>query len=270
MSKSLILFSKPAVVNKHDLSCIKYMKIYGANCFGGRISKPSNGSKCEWVDKNIIDYDNCILLKNAKHKLLFLYFCMEYKRFYEFYIDENASIFHTRLPIQLDATCNGFQHMALLSNEDTLFKELNLVRNNSKDSKPKDFYNFLLHKLTSLFEQNVVNGLLTDNKTSGSYERLYKFIWDRSYIKKTIMTIPYNVSDMSMKKYLKDCLHKKQDSINNRINWYSTCKTFKGTLINDNDISLLIDCLTNIIRGDFEKIKKLIKYLKTLLLYTIF
>ena len=45
--------------------------------------------------------------------------------------------------------------MALLSNEDTLFKELNLVSNTTGKAKtkeisnltPSDFYNFLLHKL---------------------------------------------------------------------------------------------------------------------------
>jgi DNA-directed RNA polymerase len=104
---------------------------------------------------------------------------MEYKRFYEFYIDENASKFLTYLPIQLDATCNGFQHMALLSNEDTLFKELNLVCNNEdksdkNDVTPSDFYNFLLHKLINLFKSKVDSGETMDGK--GSYTRLLNFI----------------------------------------------------------------------------------------------
>jgi DNA-directed RNA polymerase len=45
---------------------------------------------------------------------------MEYKRFVEFMDNENVMEFHTYLPVQLDATCNGFQHLALLSNETTL------------------------------------------------------------------------------------------------------------------------------------------------------
>lgn len=71
------------------------------------------------------------LLLKAKDKLLFLSFCIEYKRYIEFLYKENAQIFYTYLPIQLDATCNGFQHMALLSNEKTLFKELNLEKDTS-------------------------------------------------------------------------------------------------------------------------------------------
>lgn len=47
---------------------------------------------------------------------------MEYKRYMQFRDDENTFEFYTYLPIQMDATCNGFQHLALLSNEGTLFK----------------------------------------------------------------------------------------------------------------------------------------------------
>ena len=62
---------------------------------------------------------------------------MEFKRFYNFYCDEDSVYFETSLSIQLDATCNGFQHMALLSNETKLFKELNL---SGVDVKNKDKY----------------------------------------------------------------------------------------------------------------------------------
>lgn len=60
---------------------------------------------------------------------------MEFKRFYNIYNAENLTHFETYLPIQLDATCNGFQHMTLLTNETKLFKELNLsgVDVNNKD-----------------------------------------------------------------------------------------------------------------------------------------
>lgn len=123
LSKSLILFSIPGIIKRTDLSAISYLKAYGANCYGGTVSKASIPVKEEWVNKNIeniIDYDNGILLSKAKDKLLFLAFCMELKRFYTFFINQALMEFETYLPIQLDATCNGFQHMALLSNEKTL------------------------------------------------------------------------------------------------------------------------------------------------------
>ena len=99
------------------------MKVYGANCYGGNTAKGPIKSKLEWIENNldnILDYDNGILLNKAKDKLFFLSFSMEFKRFYDFYTDENSMEFYIYLPVQLDATCNGFQDMALLSNEDTL------------------------------------------------------------------------------------------------------------------------------------------------------
>lgn len=51
---------------------------------------------------------------------------MKYKRFLDFYHDDKLMVFHTYLPIQLDAACHDFKHMALLSNEDTLYKQLSL------------------------------------------------------------------------------------------------------------------------------------------------
>lgn len=83
---------------------------------------------------------------------MFLAFCIEFKRFYNFYLDENKSKFETFLPLQLDATCNGFKHMALLSNKSDLFKQLNLISSDAS-SDPNDFYNFLLYKVINICEQ---------------------------------------------------------------------------------------------------------------------
>ena len=215
------------------------------------ISKASIKSKLEWVDKNIdniIHYDNGILIGKAKDKLLFLSFCMVFKRFYDFYTNENSLDFHTYLPIQLDATCNGFQYMALLSNEETLFKELNIITNKKGKTKeiscipPNDFYNFLLHKLMTLFKNKMDKGEIIENKSNGSYERLSNFISSRTHIKKSIMTIPYNSTHRSMKRYLADTLiilDRKDDNTT----WYSTSEN-NSKMINDR--SLFIDFLSSI------------------------
>lgn len=110
LAKALILFADPSVIKKIDTSCIDYLISYGVNCFGGKISKQSL-KKLGWAKhnkENIINFNNGILLNKAKDKLLFLAFCTEYKRFVEFMDNENVMEFHTYLPVQLDATCNGF------------------------------------------------------------------------------------------------------------------------------------------------------------------
>lgn len=106
---------------------------------------------------------------------------MEFKRFYTFFYDVSCIEFDTYLPIRLDATCKGFQHMALLSNENTLFKELNLTIDNiDEKTEPKDFYNFLLHKVTNLCYDKVKANELFDSK-GGSFKRLLDFMCNRTH-----------------------------------------------------------------------------------------
>lgn len=150
--------------------------------------------------------------------------------------------------------------MALLSNENTLFQELNLISNtnnkgkNIMDNQPNDFYNFLLHKLTNLFDKKVAEGELVDSKAktkskAGSYERLSNLLWGRSHVKKSIMTIPYNSSPKSMKKYLAECLVRAECN-DDETYWY-TVSDKPGKMINDHDLFLLIKCLKYTISNDF-------------------
>ena len=45
LSKALLLFAKPGIIQKTNYDSIMYLKAYGANCFGGAISKQSIQSK---------------------------------------------------------------------------------------------------------------------------------------------------------------------------------------------------------------------------------
>lgn len=151
LAKALLLFSDPAVIHRNNTIAIEYLKVYGANCFGHGLDKKSFNKIISWVNDNIhdiINYVNGVLLNKSKNKALFLAFCMEFKRFYEFYSNDILSEFKTYLPVQLDATCNGFQHLALLSNEKKLFGELNLTYEGKKDIDylPKYFYSYMILK----------------------------------------------------------------------------------------------------------------------------
>lgn len=87
LSKALILLANPGIITRTNMKSVIYLKSYGANCFGGLISKGSVKSKLEWIDNNlnyIINYDNGKFLNKAKDKLLFLSFCIQYKRLYSF------------------------------------------------------------------------------------------------------------------------------------------------------------------------------------------
>nr|YP_009327780.1 hypothetical protein [Epichloe typhina]APB96739.1 hypothetical protein [Epichloe typhina] len=84
-----------------------------------------------------------------------------------------------------------------------------------------------------------------------NYKRLKDFVFDRVYLKKAIMTIPYNVSRTNMMKYIIGNLSEvKRDK--DGVVWYSKLNTNK-TLISNKDISVLVGCIYYIINKDFEK-----------------
>lgn len=85
--------------------------------------------------RKIIDFENSGLVDQADKKFLFLAFCFEINRFNNFLNNKYIHEFKTYLPIQLDGTCNGFQHLAMLSNEIKLFGRGNTARLNLSASK---------------------------------------------------------------------------------------------------------------------------------------
>lgn len=63
---------------------------------------------------------------------MFIAFCFEFKKFEEAN-SNNEEYFITQLPLQLDASCNGFQHLSLLLNDITLAKQVNLSNKDWSD-----------------------------------------------------------------------------------------------------------------------------------------
>jgi DNA-directed RNA polymerase len=58
----------------------------------------------------------------------------------------------------LDASCNGYQHLSLLTRDNSLIKELNLIKS-SKDNIPNDFYSYLALRLKECLKECLNNNL---------------------------------------------------------------------------------------------------------------
>ena len=281
LCKALILFARPGTIlrdendNGIDGSGISYMKCYGANSYGGKIAKKSIKDKENWVNDNeydIVNYDKSDILLGAKDKLLFLAFCMEYKRYYYIIQSEESRKFMSYLPIQLDASCNGLQHIALLSGEKELYEVLNLTESKDKDpSIPNDFYSYLLTKVLQYFKD-----VLSDPKVDlspedrDSYNRIVDLPCIRAIINKAVMTIPYNASIGSVYKYIRSDLIpvRSEDVIDNKGNtkflrWYQTPENQgdNSKLINTRDTLILSQKLNSLIFNEHERIKTLTEYL---------
>lgn len=269
LAKSLLLFSKAELLHKNDTKAINYLKAYGANCFGNKLDKKSWVERSKWTDDNlqdIINYTNGKLIKQADNKLLFVAFCIEYNKWLKSYDNIESYYFETHLPIQLDATCNGYQHLSLLISDYDMAKELNLTKSDMNDT-PKDYYGFMLIKLTDLFKSKLSSNNLS-KELKDSYERLSKLLLGRSTIKKAIMTIPYNVSLLQMIKYIKENFIriKDQNSKENSSAWKLEFqyKDDPSIILSHQDISLIASGLKEVLEINFPRLKFLIIYLKTL------
>jgi DNA-directed RNA polymerase, mitochondrial len=273
LAKALILFARPDKLKRSDKDAIEYLKAYGGSCYGNGLNRKSYEKRLEWVSQNwedIINYDKSNLVNQADNKILFLSFCLEMKRFDNFLNNEYTHEFNTCLPIQLDGTCNGFEHLTLLSNESKLFEVLNLFES-SKNEDPKDFYQHIINQINIHLEKKINSTNSNDEKES--YERLLKLGLSRSNIKYVIMTKPYNAKDKTLVKYILDTLilnHTENKIITDNdgnektinIKWYKINKDSPDqNLVNRSDVELLVKSINDIIYINYPNIKLLSIYL---------
>lgn len=259
LAKALLLFSRAEKILKSDKDAIKYLKIFGANCFGNGIDKLSFEERVKWVDNNdtdILDFENGCLINKAESKLLFIAFCFEY-RHYKNALFNDKTYYVSYFPIQLDATCNGYQHLALLTGNDDLARELNLVLSTA-DEIPKDFYLFISLRLKEYFKKAIEGNKGMHDATFSTYEKLVKLNLDRKIIKSSIMVKPYNASPYQMANYIKNHF--------NVVKTEST-KTYvhpsnKDIYLKDSDFMLLSKVIDKILINEFPKLQEFILYLK--------
>lgn len=257
LAKSLLLFSKAEKIDKTDKGSIDYLKLFGATSFG--LDKKSVEDRLQWVESNIYDivnFRNGELIIKAKNKYLFLAFCFEYNRWLDCLENHEISHFDTYLPIQLDATCNGFQHLSLLSLDPKLATEVNLSQSSWKD-KPKDFYSFLVSNLMDHFKTELENNKQLALNTREGYKRLINFNLQRYIIKKSIMTIPYNVSTFQLINYIIENFRRLDNS-----EWFYT--EDEKLKLKYSDFALLGNGLRQVLDYKFPKLNLLLSYLDNL------
>lgn len=262
LSKSLLLFAKGSNVYLNNSLAINYLKIYGANCFGHNLDKKSFLDRIDWVnenEENIINFTNGNLINICDNKLLFIAFCFEYRKYIEAKKNQ-AAFFVSHLPIQLDASCNGYQHLSLLTKDTNLANLLNLKSSNWQDI-PDDFYSFIALKLLDYFSKELKN-LNPDEETTQkikSFTKLskLKLINHRQLIKKSIMCLPYNVTQYSMVKYMESELVKQKDG-----NYIS--EKDSSIILTHKELHYIASAILKIIYNYFPKLKNLITYFKAI------
>src|SRR5882762_9066847 len=266
LAKALLLFSKGEQINKNDNSAIKFLKVFGANCFGNGIDKNSYKDRIEWVnnnEENILNFKNGILINQADSKLLFIAFCFEYLN-YKNSLNNNNTYFTSYFPIQLDATCNGYQHLSLLTGDESLAAELNLNPATEQDI-PKDLYTFILLRLTDYYKNKILEMEQSGN-TDGNIDSFKKFVSvkiPRKSVKSPIMVKPYNASLLQMTNYFKETLEEVSEN-NKKFYVFKENKDIKFT---NEELILFIQTLNHIIYVEFPKLKTIENYLKKIAVF---
>ena len=200
LSRSLLLFKDK---NNESLSNegYKYLLFYFANLAGH--SNLSYEERVNWSENNIMKlYKNYIEDKNKfnsnylttlKEPLQFLsimFAIIKVIKAISKGLSQDQKIIINN-PILFDASCNGIQHLSALTRELDMAINTNLVSlPNSKDI-PKDFYIF-----AAKFVQKEID--------LSNIENIRKIKINRKFIKKSVMTIPYNISLYGVKEQMKE------------------------------------------------------------------
>jgi|GEM_PF-1290246 len=174
----------------------EYLYIYGANCYNeNNLSKKSFDDRYKWVKSNldkIINLDKKFILK-AKNLLLFTSFCLIMR---ELDKDPNYKI---HMPIFLDATCSGIQHIAALIKDFESGKKVNLIPQKKSDTVG-DIYSDLLEPVNQAIN---LHGEINEDCSEFTKIKL-----SRDNIKQPIMTKVYNVSTVGIADQLRNSFEK--------------------------------------------------------------
>lgn len=292
LAKSLLLFNEAGSLRKSDHKAITYLKAYGAICFGNGIEKLSLKGREKWVDdhsEEILNFRNNDILSKAEDKYTFISFCFFFEKLNKFLSNDcEYKPFYTNLPIQLDATCNGYQHLALLSKDPKALAKLNLTKA-SIDTPPKDLYQILVLEIREfILKLNDVNSdehkkyvnldedSLIENKvfkvksdkeiSFESVKKLAKFDFNRSMVKKAVMTFIYNASSLSQKKYITNELESTRLPESNRLVWYHQ-EFGEGNPdlrqeLTGSDIFTWLKCFRLVVKDILPKVDLIARYIK--------
>jgi DNA-directed RNA polymerase, mitochondrial len=193
LSLSLLEFWEGEVLTPSGLDSLY---IYGANNYNqSNISKDTYSNRIKWVKdniNNILKMDKEFILK-AENKIIFIVFCLIIRQLQK---DTNYKV---KLPVFLDATCSGIQHLAAIMRDFKLASEVNLITPN--DSKGvSDIYNKLRIPINEEIRKY--------GKENPKYSILELVDLKRSDLKLPIMTKTYNVTQLGIKNQLASILTK--------------------------------------------------------------
>jgi len=151
IAKSLLLFDKEQKLNERG---VFWFKVHGANLYG-EVDKEIFEKRIEWIEshkegilnsaKEPLKYD---FWKKADEPFEFLAFCFEYQKYIK---DPNN--FYTSLPVAIDGSNNGLQHISTLLRDIESAKKVNVL----PTGRVEDIYKFIAQTLQEELKEELEN-----------------------------------------------------------------------------------------------------------------
>jgi len=181
--RALLKFSHGKPLGK---SGIKWLAVHGANCYG--YNSVSYSDRYKWVMDNLEGIQQSsrephsnagrALLKEAKDPFRFFAFCREWDELSRMQFSES---FISHLPVTLDGSCNGFQHMSALLHDQQGGARVNLTHSKLPQDIYSDVSNELINRLTADTDNPLGKVLLCGGI-------------DRYTVKPVVMPVPYGLT----------------------------------------------------------------------------
>lgn len=196
----------------------------------------------------------------GKDKFLSLATSLELSKYYNFSPSSSQKYFISHLPIYIDATCNGLQHLAAMANDVNLGRYVNILKSTGSDI-PNDLYSIMVDRIkediSTLIKDNIGNAILS------------KLNITREFVKRGIMTIPYGVTPRGVREQLRSehfVLLEDKDEKNRQL-YKVNPKFIDPTLVNSvkfrlNDINNIGIIIHDVLYKTYPNLLNVVDYLK--------
>ncbi len=192
VAKGLLQFAQGKPMGTSGL---RWLKIHLANCFG--VDKVSFEDRIKWVDEHKIEISMCAidpftfkLWADADSPWEFLAACFEFE---DYQRDPNALSY---IPVRVDGSCNGLQHLSAVLRDPVGAKATNLL----PSDKPNDIYAQVASLVSTKVTKDAQGG---DPIAQAWYGKV-----DRSVVKRNVMTVSYGATKRGMLDQLAEDLTK--------------------------------------------------------------
>ena len=187
---------------------IRWLEIHCANCCGH--NKESFDRRIRWAKDNqdiikaiaVDPFNTLDVWHNVDEPLRYVAACRELAGAWQ-----DPESFVTHLPVCFDGSCNGVQHLALLSRDEDAGRRVNLI----DSDEPQDIYGDLAARVREIVE-------FDDDQRAEAWRKFFSSIDPkqlRKLIKRPAMTYAYSVTNSGMCEHIKEsCAENSANSLN--------------------------------------------------------